>query len=66
MNNKKLVLPKKETIDLTENATYVVSDGKLEKLPMPRTGYGEHVVEWLGGHMHKSVNTEVKKAVRNE
>ncbi|PAE19451.1 hypothetical protein CHH80_16890 [Bacillus sp. 7504-2] len=52
---------KQVKIDLSENATYVVVDGKLEKIDMPSTGYGEHVVEWLGGRVHKTVNS-VKEA----
>lgn len=51
-------------INLSKNATYVVSDGKLEVLKMPESGYGEHVVEWLGGNMHRTINSETRKAVR--
>lgn len=64
MNKTSQTINKVE-IDLSVNATYVVSDGKLhEVLNMPVTGYGEHVVEWLGGKLHKTVDSVTKKAER--
>lgn len=36
-------------IDLMENATYIVKDGKLVKIPTPPKGYGNQIVSWKNG-----------------
>ncbi|MBO0586135.1 DUF3954 domain-containing protein [Sporosarcina sp. E16_8] len=38
-----------EKINLLENATYVVKDGKIEKLGCPQSGYGKQTVLWQNG-----------------
>ncbi len=40
---------KMEQIDLLENATYVVKDGKIERLEDPQSGYGKQTVLWQDG-----------------
>lgn len=40
---------KTEQIDLYENATYVVKDGKIERLEDPQSGYGKQTVLWQNG-----------------
>ncbi|MFC0525799.1 DUF3954 domain-containing protein [Pontibacillus salicampi] len=38
-----------EQIDLSENATYVVKNGALHKLPDPESGHGTQIINWQGG-----------------
>lgn len=52
---------KMEQIDLLENATYVVKDGKIEKLGCPQSGYGKQTVLWQEG---KPVTIEVNCSKR--
>lgn len=39
----------KAEINLMENATYIVKDGKLQKVPLPQKGYGKQIISWQDG-----------------
>lgn len=45
INNEKMVAE----VSLKENATYVVSEGKLIKADNPPKGFGKQVVSWQDG-----------------
>ncbi len=36
-------------INLMENATYIVKDGKLVKIPTPPNGFGKQLISWNDG-----------------
>lgn len=48
-------------IDLSKNATHIVSGGKIITLESPPSGFGKHEVQWLAGKMNAANNTETIK-----
>lgn len=48
-------------INLAENATYIVKDGRIEVVPVPPTGYGKQTINWQGG---KPCNGELVSSIR--
>lgn len=48
-------------INLSENATYIVTDGELKLIPNPPTGYGKQVINWQGG---KPCNGELTSSLK--
>ncbi len=39
----------KATIDLKEDAVYIVKEGKLEQVDKPGEGFGKQVITWQNG-----------------
>lgn len=51
----------KATVDLSEDAVYKVSEGKLEKVDKPGKGYGKQIITWQNGKpTHYEVSYTVK------
>lgn len=45
-------------IPLTENALFIVKDGKLTKIEAPKTGFGEYQVIWKDGKVLDVIRSE--------
>lgn len=39
-------MEKRTTVDLTENAVYMVKDGQIQKVDMPGVGFGKQIINW--------------------
>ncbi|MGX7395421.1 DUF3954 domain-containing protein [Carnobacterium mobile] len=50
-----------DNIKLTENAVYVVKNGKLELVDMPKSGFGKTILNWQDG---KVISKEISYTIR--